>query len=437
MSIQADQQKCLDFLEGALEGLGVVAAREKTQKISNLIVGSMSGQWRLFHTPDHIFQVGLGSDDIEVISALFHDSIYVQVDEDIDSGLLSYIASFISVSDKQIFITNESKFLDDASLKLCLMTFGFDLGQRLISTEGQNEFLSALFAAKVLEDSLPLPILSQVISCIEATIPFRESDHEGISCSEQQYRNLKKINQVFEFSWTEDGIQKIVERGVRLANRDVFGFASESPGCFLDDTWKLIPETNHDLWPFSICTISTYRVALQKMEIFLSTLKAESVIRKYKNEPSDEKYAHLIYFTKRNLEIACAYLGVKLLSCAVLEALSSRSFKEQSSEILRVELTENSMLAANFESSLSTKIPEELLSLLKQKRSLELGCDAISSPIGIFILKEIELEDAQSLLYEAHQFFSGELSSEDFLSHCPRDLITGIMSSTQLPSDTK
>jgi hypothetical protein len=113
MSIQADQQKCLDFLEGALEGLGVVAAREKTQKISNLIVGSMSGQWRLFHTPDHIFQVGLGGDDIEVISALFHDSVYVQVDKDIHSGLLSYIASFISVSDKQIFITNVKNLYND------------------------------------------------------------------------------------------------------------------------------------------------------------------------------------------------------------------------------------------------------------------------------------------------------------------------------------
>lgn len=437
MSIQADQQKCLDFLEEALDGLGDVAAHEKIQKISNLIVGSMSGQWRLFHTPDHIFQVGLGNDDIEVISALFHDSVYVQVDEDIHSGLFSYIASFISVSDKQIFITNDSKLLNDVSLKLCLMTFGFDLGQRLISTEGQNEFLSALFAAKALEDSLPLPILSQIISCIEATIPFRESDHEGMSCSERQYGKLKKINQVFEFSWTDGDIQKIVERGVRLANKDVVGFTSESPGYFLDDTWKLIPETNHDLWPFNICTISTYRLALQKMEIFLSALKPESVIRKYKNEPSDEKYAYLIYFTKRNLEIACTYLGVKLLSCAVLEALSSRNFKEQPSEILSTKLTQNSIPAEKFESTLSAKIDEDLLSLLKQKRSLELGCDKISSQISIVILKEIGLEKAQNLLYEARQFFSGERSSEDFLFHCPKDLIAGITSSTQLPFNTK
>ena len=173
------------------------------------------------------------------------------------------------------------------------------------------------------------------------------------------------------------------------------------------------------------------------MEIFLSALKPESVIRKYKNEPSDEKYAYLIYFTKRNLEIACTYLGIKLLSCAVLEALSSRNFKEQPSEILSTKLTQNSIPAEKFESTLSAKIDEDLLSLLKQKRSLELGCDKISSQISIVILKEIGLEKAQNLLYEARQFFSGERSSEDFLFHCPKDLIAGITSSTQLPFNTK
>jgi len=60
----------------------------------------------------------------------------------------------------------------------------------------------------------------------------------------------------------------MVKRGVRLANIDIVSFASESPGCFFGDTQKLMPETNYELWPFNLCTISTYRTALQKLSYF-------------------------------------------------------------------------------------------------------------------------------------------------------------------------
>jgi hypothetical protein len=423
MSIKTYQQKCLDCLDSSLKGLGVVAAHERIQDIAGLIVEAMTGRGRLFHTPDHIFQVGLGGDDIELISALFHDTVYVQVDQGISKEIYAYLSPFIFELDDKIFITNHSEALKDSSFSLCLMTFGFDLGQYLSPAAGQNEFLSALFAAKVMEDILPLPIMSQVISCIEATIPFRQSDGEEASCSEQQYRNLKKINGAFGFDWSDSEIQKVVGRGVRLANSDIAGFASETPSHFLDDTWKLMPETSHNLLPVSICSIGAYRKALQKMELFLSALKAENIIRKYKNEPSNEKYTHFISLTKRNLNIACSYLNIKLLASAVLEAISLRHLKEDSSKVQNDELTPPNLLIADLEGPLFSVLDEELLYLLEQKRSLELGCDETTSQIAIYALKLIGPKQVHSLSLAARQFFSSELSAEDFLSRCPSDLI--------------
>ncbi len=33
----------------------------------------MTREWRYFHTPNHIFEVGSSQDAIEVLAALFHD----------------------------------------------------------------------------------------------------------------------------------------------------------------------------------------------------------------------------------------------------------------------------------------------------------------------------------------------------------------------------
>jgi len=51
----------------------------------------MIGPWRFFHNPEHIFDVGGNKDAIEVIAALFHDIVYVQVDRSINFNVCYYI----------------------------------------------------------------------------------------------------------------------------------------------------------------------------------------------------------------------------------------------------------------------------------------------------------------------------------------------------------
>ena len=191
MNTEIDKQKCSRTLSLALADLKANPSLDKLDSISDLIIQSMTGPWRFFHTPEHIFQVGEGGDSIEVISALFHDMVYVQVDQGINVNIARLISPFIQENNKQLFLINDPDLLSDPLFKLTLDIFGFEQGNPLQPMAGQNEFLSALLAAKIFDEILSLGQIAQIIACIEATIPFRSSDTSGLSCSEKLFQNLK------------------------------------------------------------------------------------------------------------------------------------------------------------------------------------------------------------------------------------------------------
>ena len=95
MSTETDKQKCLACLTWAIAKLQGYADQNQLIKISDLIIQTMTGPWRSFHTPNHIFEVGAGGDAIEVIAALFHDLVYVQVDQGISVNIIRYISPYI------------------------------------------------------------------------------------------------------------------------------------------------------------------------------------------------------------------------------------------------------------------------------------------------------------------------------------------------------
>ena len=191
MTLDSDLQKCFVSLSAACDALNAKCSSHELEGISKLIIQSMTGPWRSFHTPDHIFLVGQGGDPIEVISALFHDMVYVQVDQGVNVNIARFIAPFIHEVNNQLIIVGDPELLEDPIFKMTLMIFGFKQGDTLMPMAGQNEFLSALLAAKVFNETLPLPVLAQIISCIEATIPFRGPDAAGVSSSEKLFLRLK------------------------------------------------------------------------------------------------------------------------------------------------------------------------------------------------------------------------------------------------------
>ena len=136
-------------------------------------------------------------------------------------------------------------------------------------------------AAKSLEPFLPASTIAEIAACIEATIPFRPVSPSGLSAIELLYQRLVSANRDFNLGWSDSQTVEIVKRAVRLANRDVENFASPNSSNFLDNTWNLMPETNHELTNVNSYTVAGYRRSLQKMEGFLNFLKPELVFQQF------------------------------------------------------------------------------------------------------------------------------------------------------------
>lgn len=69
-----------------------------------------------------------------------------------------------------------------------------------------------------------MSVIAEVVACIEATIPFR-SKSDGQTAGERLRDRLSATNEQFGFGWSEEDLHSIVQRAVRLANRDVENFA--------------------------------------------------------------------------------------------------------------------------------------------------------------------------------------------------------------------
>lgn len=435
MELFGEQKRCLDCLVSSIEQLGGRVDIAKLEQIAELIIQTMRGPWRYFHTSEHIFEVGGSIDPIEVLAALFHDLVYVQVDQGVSFNISSALCPFVKEVRSQLVIRDETELPNDAMYQLVASVFGFAPGKILSPFAGQNEFLSAVIAGKSLEPFLPASAIAQIATCIEATIPFRPVAPSGLSAIELLHQRLISVNRDFNFGWSDAQTAEIVKRSVRLANRDIENFASPNSSNFLDNTWNLMPETNHELSNVNSYTVGGYRRSLQKMEGFLNFLKPELVFQQFMQEPDDETYANMIYQTRKNIAVAKLYLGIKLITIAILEALSYRLGRDIPLSTMMGELRAPGFKTSVLEDylpnrkiayALESQLEKEVLNLLAIGRNQESPYDIKNSPVATFIIKSIGFFETENFLKKAQEFFAGHISSEEFLSYCAPDVIETI-----------
>ncbi|MBD1827092.1 hypothetical protein NDI47_03175 [Microcoleus vaginatus GB1-A2] len=446
MELLGEQKRCLDGLASSIEQLGGRVDIAKLEEIAELIIQTMRGPWRYFHTSEHIFEVGGSVDPIEVLAALFHDLVYVQVDQGVSFNISSALSPFVKEVRSQLVIRDETELPDDAMYHLVASVFGFIPGKTLSPFAGQNEFLSAVIAAKCLEPFLPASTIAEIAACIEATIPFRPLSPSGLSAIELLHQRLVSANRDFNLGWSDAQTVEIVKRAVRLANRDVENFASPNSSNFLDNTWNLMPETNHELGNANLYTVAGYRRSLQKMEGFLKFLKPELVFQQFMQEPDDATYANLIARTRKNIEVAKLYLAIKLITIAILEALSYRLGRDIPLSTMMGELRAPGSKTAVLEDYLPNKLiayplesqlEREVLNLLAVGRNQESRYDIKNSPVATFIIKSIGFAETENFLKKAQDFFADPNSSEEFLSYCSPDVIDTISSGVMKLFDSR
>jgi hypothetical protein len=268
-------------------------------------------------------------------------------------------------------------------------------------------------------------------ACIEATIPFRTFADGGLTPADVLRQRLGRVSETFGFEWDAQQLDDAVRRAVRLANRDVENFAHPSSAEFLNNTWNLMPETNHELLGAYSYTVSGYRKSLQKMESFMAELAPHAVFQQYQQEPSAQEFAGRLARTEKNLCVARLYLGSKLLSIAIIEAVSLRLGSEIPLATMMGELPQRGTIDAQLETFLplaQNQLEREVLALLETGRTLESDYDVKHSPVATFVVRSIGFDHSRALLEQARAFFNQQISGEQFLQACDSGIVDAIVS---------
>jgi hypothetical protein len=312
--------------------------------------------------------------------------------------------------------------------------FGFSAGQKLYSTPGFNEFLSALVMAKKLYHRVPKKVLLQGMVYIEATIPFRGKDEQGCTPFDRLEGRLRKASHAYDIPLNEQEIIATIRGAVVFANKDVENFAEEDAAQFLVNTWKLLPESNHSLRAGGLYSIRDYRLALQQTDRFFSQMVPELVFHCYQGVPTDEEYWEKVRCTRRNVEIARLYLGIKLLAVGILEALAESSGGDAPLSLFMGDARQEGNGTPHLGDFLpkTTVHPEVepgsiVYNLLETGRGSEAEfTDLRNSPLSVFIYRSLGPGGVTAGLEQVNAMFDGRLAVEQLLQCLDSELLSAI-----------
>ena len=307
MEQRSPVHEIVNALWAALHGLDSPATTREIEHWGFSIHAALSASGRAFHNHDHVIDLVVDGDPLEVIAALYHDAVYIQVDHGPPRSMRDELSTVLAQGG------DGWRVLPGAAEPVThdvLHVFGHRVGDVVTPTTGLNEFASALVASIQMARALSRDQRIAVAACIEQTIPFRVDPVPVL------HRRLAELGLSGEL------LEQAVRRAVRVGNRDVENFSDNDAARFLDNTWKLLPESNPALHSPMVYTVRDYRIALLKMEAFLAWLPAERVFHSWNDEPKPEVHARRVARTAGNLHLAVRYLRAKLYSISLVEAIA-------------------------------------------------------------------------------------------------------------------
>ena len=324
--------------------------------------------------------------------------------------------------------------MTDRIFRMALDVFGFCPEQQLPANRGQNEFLSALLAGKLLEDVIPLIDLVRVLVCIEATIPFRGANEQGEMPADVLERRLSAINHDFRLQMSHAQIIAAVSNAVSFSNKDVLTFSVSDTGRFLDNTWKLLPELNPSLRLNGIYTIRSYRQGLEKMEAFLLQLNPETIFNQYAGEPEAGVFERMLALAHRNVTTARQYLGIKLLAATILEALAEITGGDVPVALfiggIEGEMLEGQHQWEDYLPDIPTppviRETSTLSGLLAFGRASSSSFDMQHSPLSLFLFKALGWDRTYALLELAREYYARDIDAREFLDAVPADVMHAV-----------
>ena len=429
MDQRSPVHELVNALWRALHELDSTAQTGEIEQWGFSIHAALSAPGREFHNHDHVIQLAGEGDPLDVIAALYHDAVYIQVDHGPPRSMRAEMDRVLIPAEggwRVLAAAADHEVTADV-----LAVFGRRVGDVVSSTSGLNEFASALVCSTQLHEALDRHQRIAVAACIEQTIPFRTNPVSELR------------DRLVQLGLAGSELDEVLRRAVRLGNRDVANFADNDPASFLDNTWKLLPESNPALHSPMVYTVHDYRVALQKMEGFLAWLPAERVFHTWGDEPKPEIHARRVARTTGNLELAVRYLRAKLYSIALVEALAELSGGDvpldyfmggvkdrERPDMKRIE---------NYLPHLGTAkdLDPPLQRLLADGRASESSFDTKPSPVGAFLMETVGEATVMKGVEMAKRWWAGAGDAQSFIATQPPKPVAAIARAAANIIDTR
>ncbi len=408
-------QRFLVLFSEALTGLGASPQPRELERPVFVVHEALAGQSREFHSHEHVLTMTRGASPIETLAGIFHDVVYVQVDRGFPGGIGEMLRPLLVPIDGTGYRISLA-VLDDPLTAMVVRIFDRAPGDELSPFAGLNELASALVAAKCLAPFLSKGQIAEIAAGIEATIPFR--DNLTLDNLAARLRDLALPD------LDAPACDSAVRLATRLSNRDVENFAEEDPARFLDNTWRLLPETNPALVTPGVYRTGEYRMAIQKMETFLAKLDAERVFHQFQGEPSPEHYNRLISQAKRNIDLAVRYLRAKLYTIALVEAIANVSGGDAPIEFFlgAIPHAGSAVRSVNAELYLprveksSEDMDPIMLRLLEEGRPTPPEFDLPASPYSAYLYRVFGEKALMDRMEAARPWMRGRISAHEFLA---------------------
>ncbi len=427
----------VQLLADAFHALGEPIDLTELELLATIVHNAMENNRRHYHNSKHVFDLCQDMSPVQTISAVFHDVVYYQIDGDYPLLAKPYLEDVIELDTQNNVMLLSAFAQQDALVKLCADIFGFKVKQSLSVFAGFNEFLSAVLACRLLHKHLDTAQLIQVVTCIEATIPFRGNSPDGTNCMQQLAHRLKTVcqqKQLFDqASQLDSFIRETMQHAVLFSNQDVAGFAEANPAEFLSATWQLIDESNAPLKPVNFYTLQQYRIALGRMEKFLSTLDYKRIFHHYEDVPGKSMLAKYESNAQNNLSFASQYIRAKICSVAIVEAIALETGGDCPISLFLGDIRCYDGIPDRIEKFLPSKIQhhpelnEVLLNILVGGRSKDSKNDLTASPLTAYFYQIVGHSGLISTFEYAEQMFSQQLTPIQFLQLCDKFLVQSII----------
>jgi hypothetical protein len=169
------------------------------------------------------------------------------------------------------------------------------------------------------------------------------------------------------------------------------------------------------------------------MYTFLLTLDTETIFHRYRGVPTEDVYRKMLSAATENVHIARQYLGVKLLTVGLLEALAEATggdapvslfmgdFQRQVGESEYLEF-----FLPDVPVSTDVDTTSQIYRLLEDGRSDRLYFDIKNSLISLYLYRVLGQQGVQQNLEVALEMFADRITPEQFLAKADANVVSDL-----------